>query len=62
MSAGGGAGCPLPSVLGNSATAPGPSAAVANEGPVANEININAVAVKLPELWQSKVRTWFAQA
>ena len=23
---------------------------------------INAVAVKLPELWQSKVRSWFAQA
>ena len=23
---------------------------------------INAVAVKLPKLWQSKVRSWFAQA
>ena len=57
MSAGGGAGCPLPSVLGNSATAPGPSAAVANEGPVANKIN-NISA----KLWQSKVCSWFAQA
>ena len=28
-----------------------------------NEINtINTIAVKLPELWQSKVRSWFAQA
>ena len=23
---------------------------------------INAIAVKLPELWQSKVRSWFARA
>ena len=42
---------------------PGPFAAgpdsVFND---ANEVNtINAVAVKLPELWQSKVHSWFAQ-
>ena len=62
ISAGCGAGRPLPSVLGKSAAAPGPSAAVANEGPVANEINnINTVAVKLSELWQSKDCSWFAQ-
>ena len=36
--------------------APGPSATVAKE------INsINALAVKLPKLWQSKVWSWFAQ-
>ena len=57
ISANGSAGLPSPSVLRNSAAAPGPSAAVANE------INtINTVAVKLPELWQSKVCSRFAQA
>ena len=40
--------------------APGPLAAA----PVYDDDAdwINAVAVKLPELWQSKVRGWFAQA
>ena len=70
------AGRALLSVLGNSAATPSPSPAVADpltnvlgsgaacEDPVANEsINtINAVAVKLLKLWQSKVRSWFAEA
>ena len=40
--------------------APGPLAA----GPVYDDDadRINTVAVKLPEFWQSKVRSWFAQA
>ena len=83
ISAGCGAGRPLPSVPGNSALAPGPLAAFADplpgilgsgaafESPVSNVNNsisdksinsINIVTVKLPELWQSKVCSWFAQA
>ena len=49
-------------------SAPGPL--VASPGPLAagsdsvfNNANwINAIPVKLPKLWQSKVRSWFAQA
>ena len=49
--------CTQPSFAMNSAAAPGPSAAVPNK------INtINTIAVKLPQLWQSKVCSWFAQA
>ena len=72
INAGRGAGHPLSSVLGNNAAAlqpllSTPCLAFWGLAPpsriLAYEINtINAVALKLPELWQSKVRSWFAQA
>ena len=41
----------------------GPGPLAASPDPVFNDANqINTVAVKLPELWQSKVCSWFAQA
>ena len=53
---------PVVSAPGSLVAGPGPLAAgpdsVFND---ATEVNtINAVPVKLPELWQSKVRSWFA--
>ena len=72
INAGRGAGHPLSSVLGNNAAAlqpllSTPCLAFWGLAPpsriLAYEINtINAVALKLPELWQSKFRSWFAQA
>ena len=52
---------PVVSAPGPLVSSPGPLAA--SPDPVFDDANrINAVAVKLPELWQSKVRSWFVQA
>ena len=49
--------------LGSDPLVSAPVSLAAGPDPVFDDTDrINAVAVKLPKLWQSKVRSWFVQA